>query len=164
MALSHRNLGEAPTGALTLASGDVIRKMSHACIYVLDQARAKEFYTQKLGFEPRQDVQMGGEFEGAGEGFRWLTVGPPDQPDVEIILADPRMGHDDATAEQIRALVAKGAMGSGVMDTDDVQKTYEELSARGVVFTQEPASRPYGLEAIFRDDSGNWFSLTHHTR
>jgi predicted enzyme related to lactoylglutathione lyase len=74
------------------------------------------------------------------------------------------MGHDDATAEQIRALVAKGAMGPEVMDTDDVQKTYEELSARGVVFTQEPASRPYGLEAIFRDDSGNWFSLTHHTR
>lgn len=141
----------------------MIRKMSHACVYVLDQDRAKEFYTQKLGFEPRQDVRMGGEFEGAGEGFRWLTVSPPDQPEVEIILADPRMGHDHATAEQIRALVAKGAMGPGVMDTDDVQKTYEELSARGVVFTQEPANRPYGLEAIFRDDSGNWFSLTHRT-
>jgi catechol 2,3-dioxygenase-like lactoylglutathione lyase family enzyme len=137
--------------------------MSHACIYVLDQDRAKEFYTEKLGFALRNDVRMGAGFEGAGEGFRWLTVGPPDQPDVEIILADAGMGHDPETAEQIRSLVAKGAMGPGVMDTDDVQKTFEELSARGVEFTQEPASRPYGLEAIFRDDSGNWFSLTQRT-
>jgi catechol 2,3-dioxygenase-like lactoylglutathione lyase family enzyme len=140
----------------------VITKLSHTCFYVLDQDRAKEFYTGKLGFEVGTDVRMGGEFEGAGEGFRWLTVHPPGQPDVEIILADPRMGNDAETAEQIRALVAKGAMGTGVMATDDVQKTYEELSARGVVFTQEPASRPYGIEAIFRDDSGNWFSLSQH--
>lgn len=138
----------------------MIRRISHTCFYVLDQDRAKAFYTEKLGFDVRNDVSMGAEFEGAGEGFRWLTVGPPDQPDVEIILADPRMGNDAESAEQIRALVAKGALGAGVMATDDVQKTYEELSARGVVFTQEPASRPYGVEAIFRDDSGNWFSLT----
>jgi len=137
----------------------MIRRMSHACYYVLDQDRAKEFYTAKLGFELRNDVTMGAEFEGAGQGFRWLTVGPPDQPDVEIILADPAMGNDQETADQIRALVAKGAMGSGVLETDDVQKTYEELSARGVVFIQEPAERPYGTEALLRDDSGNWFSL-----
>jgi hypothetical protein len=87
-------------------------------------------------------------------------VGPPDQPDVEIILADPGMGNDEQTADQIRELVAKGAMGTGVLETDDVQKTYEELNARGVVFTQEPAERPYGVEALLRDDSGNWFSLT----
>ena len=141
----------------------MIRKMSHACLYVLDQDRAKEFYVEKLGFQLRSDVNMGADFEGAGEGFRWLTVGPPDQPDVEIILADCRMGHDPDSADQIRELVAKGAMGTGVMATDDVQKTYEELSARGVVFTQEPAKRPYGIEAVFRDDSGNWFSLTQHT-
>ncbi|WP_219412540.1 VOC family protein [Pseudonocardia nigra] len=141
----------------------MINRMSHACFYVLDQERAKQFYTGKLGFEVRSDVAMGGEFEGAGEGFRWLTVGPPGQPDVEIILADCGMGNDPETAAQIHALVAKGAMGTGVMATDDCQKTYEELSARGVVFTQEPAARPYGVEAIFRDDSGNWFSLTQHT-
>jgi catechol 2,3-dioxygenase-like lactoylglutathione lyase family enzyme len=138
----------------------VIRKLSHACVYVLDQDRAKEFYTEKLGFEVRHDVRMGTDFEGAGEGFRWLTVSPPDQPDVEIILADPGMGHDAESAEQIRALVAKGAMGPGAMTTDDIQKTFEELSGRGVVFTQEPVTRPYGVEALFRDDSGNWFSLT----
>jgi Lactoylglutathione lyase and related lyases len=141
----------------------MIRRMSHACFYVLDQQRAKEFYTDKLGFEVRNDVTMGGEFEGAGEGFRWLTVGPPDQPDVEIILADCGMGHDAESTEQIRSLVAKGAMGTGVMATDDCQKTYEELVGRGVVFTQEPAQRPYGIEAVFRDDSGNWFSLTQAT-
>ncbi|OLT13088.1 glyoxalase [Pseudonocardia sp. CNS-139] len=138
----------------------MITSMSHVCVYVLDQDRAKEFYTGKLGFALRSDVTMGGEFEGAGAGFRWLTVGPPDRPDVEIILADCAMGHDPETAAQIRDLVAKGALGPGVMDTDDVQKTYEELSARGVVFLQEPAQRPYGIEAVFRDDSGNWFSLT----
>jgi catechol 2,3-dioxygenase-like lactoylglutathione lyase family enzyme len=141
----------------------MITRMSHTCFYVLDQDRAKEFYTRKLGFELRGDVSMGGEFDGAGAGFRWLTVGPSNQPDVEIILADCRMGHDPETAEQIRALVAKGAMGTGVMATDDCQKTFEELSARGVVFTQDPAERPYGIEAVFRDDSGNWFSLTQRT-
>ena len=142
----------------------MIKGMSHACFYVLDQESAKRFYTEKLGFDVRSDVVMGAEFEGAGQGLRWLTVSPPQQPDVEIILADPAMGHDAETAEQIRALVAKGAMGSGVMATDDCQKTYEELSARGVVFLQEPAERPYGTEAVFRDDSGNWFSLNQRAQ
>lgn len=141
----------------------MITRLSHACFYVLDQERAKRFYTEKLGFEVRNDVQMGAEFEGAGKGFRWLTVGPPDQPDVEFILADPGMGNDEATAEQIRALVAKGALGAGVLETDDIQKTHEELSARGVVFTQAPEQRPYGYEALLRDDSGNWFSLVERT-
>jgi catechol 2,3-dioxygenase-like lactoylglutathione lyase family enzyme len=137
----------------------MIRRISHTCYYVLDQDSAKRFYTEKLGFELRNDFSMGDGFDGAGQGFRWLTVGPPDQPDVEMILADPAMGNDEETAAQIRALVAKGAMGTGVLQADDVQKTYEELSARGVVFTQEPAERPYGIEALLRDDSGNWFSL-----
>ncbi|MCO1653445.1 VOC family protein [Pseudonocardia sp. S2-4] len=141
----------------------MIRRMSHTCFYVLDQERAKRFYADKLGFEVRADVRMGDAFEGAGEGFRWLTVSPPDQPDVEIILADAAMGNDEATAAQIRALVAKGAMGTGVLETDDVQKSYEELSARGVVFIQEPEQRPYGVEALLRDDSGNWFSLVQRT-
>ena len=137
----------------------MITRMSHACIYVLDQQRAKEFYTEKLGFTVGTDISMGAAFEGAGEGFRWLTVNPPGQPDMEIILADCGMGHDPETADQIRALVAKGALGTGVLNTDDCHTTYKELSARGVVFTQEPAVRPYGIEAVFRDDSGNWFSL-----
>jgi catechol 2,3-dioxygenase-like lactoylglutathione lyase family enzyme len=140
----------------------MISRMSHTTVYVLDQDSAKRFYTEKLGFELRGDLTMGAEFEGAGGGFRWLTVSPPDQPDLAIVLAAVGMGQDQETADQIRSLVAKGALGAGVMGTDDCQKTYEELSARGVVFVQEPARRPYGIEAVFRDDSGNWFSLTQH--
>jgi len=139
---------------------DDVMKFSHATVWVLDQESAKAFYTEKLGFEVGTDITVGDESEGAGAGFRWLTVHAPGQPDVELILADTSNGHDAETTEQIRALVAKGALGPGVMNTDDCRKTYEELSARGVEFQQEPADRPYGVEAVFRDDSGNWFSLT----
>ena len=138
----------------------MISRLSHANVWVLDQDSAKAFYTQKLGFEVRSDVSMGEAFEGAGAGFRWLTVGPPDQPDVQLVLSHYRMGQDEPTAEVLRGLIAKGAFGSGVLETDDCRKAFEELSARGVVFLQEPAERPYGIEAVFRDDSGNWFSLT----
>jgi catechol 2,3-dioxygenase-like lactoylglutathione lyase family enzyme len=139
----------------------VITKLSHCCYYVLDQDSAKEFYTTKLGFEVRTDLVMGDGFaETGGHGMRWLTVSPPGQPDMEIVLADPAMGHDAETTEQLRALIAKGALGAGVWETDDCHKAFRELSERGVVFLQEPADRPYGVEAVFRDDSGNWFSLT----
>jgi len=139
----------------------MISKLSHTSVYVLDQDRAKEFYLDKLGFELRNDITMEGDgFEGAGQGFRWLTVSPPGQPDVEFILADCRMGHSPENAEEIRALVAKGALGVGVLATDDCHKTYRQLSERGVVFLTEPAERPYGIEATFRDDSGNVYSLT----
>ena len=143
----------------------MIKSMSHACFYVLDQESAKRFYTEKLGFEVRSDVMMGAESEGAAQGLRWLTVSPPQPARRRDHPRRPRAwGTTRRTAEQIRALVAKGAIGSGVMATDDCQKTYEELSARGVVFLQEPAERPYGTEAVFRDDSGNWFSLNQRAQ
>jgi catechol 2,3-dioxygenase-like lactoylglutathione lyase family enzyme len=138
----------------------VITRLSHAGVLVLDQDSAKRFYTETLGFTVGFDVQMGSEFEGGGQGFRWLTVSPPGQPDLQFILAAPEMGHDEETARQLRELIAKGAFGGGVWEADDCRKTYEELSGRGVSFMQEPAERPYGVEAVFRDDSGNWFSLT----
>lgn len=138
----------------------MITKMSHTTVHVLDQDSAKAFYLDKLGFELRGDIVMGDGFDGAGKGFRWLTVSPPGQPDLEFVLADCGMGHAPEHAEQVRELVAAGALGPGVLETDDCHKTYRELSERGVVFVQEPADRPYGVEAIFRDDSGNWFSLT----
>jgi hypothetical protein len=95
------------------------------------------------------------------DGLRWLTVGPKGQPDFELILANPSPPMvDDEAANSIRALVARGALGAGVMETDDCRRTYEELTKKGVTFLQEPADRPYGVEAVFRDDSGNWFSLT----
>jgi predicted enzyme related to lactoylglutathione lyase len=131
----------------------VIKKVSHVNVFVLDQDSAKRFYTEMLGFEVRSDATM--------DGFRWLTVGPKEQPDLHILLArpaPPMFSEDDA--EALRSLVAKGAMAGGVIETDDCQRTYQELKSRGVTFLQEPAERPYGIEALFRDDSGNWFSLT----
>jgi catechol 2,3-dioxygenase-like lactoylglutathione lyase family enzyme len=132
----------------------MITRLSHAAVWVLDQDEALAFYTGKLGFEVRTDATM-------DNGFRWLTVGPPDDPGFELILTHtgpPMVAEDDAAL--IRSLLAKGTLGAGVWEADDCRKTYEDLSARGVAFTQEPAERPYGIEAVFRDNSGNWFSLT----
>lgn len=131
----------------------MISRLNHVNVFVLDQDRAKTFYTETLGFELRNDATL--------DGFRWLTVGPRDQKDLNILLAypaPPMFSPEDA--EAVRALVAKGALGGGVFVTADCQETFEELSAKGVTFLQEPAERPYGIEALFRDDSGNWFSLT----
>lgn len=101
----------------------MISHLSHTPIYVLDQDSAKAFYTETLGFEVRNDVVMGEGFEGAGAGFRWLTVGPKNQPGVEIILADCSMGRDPEAAKQLRELVAGGGMGAGVMATNDCRAT-----------------------------------------
>jgi predicted enzyme related to lactoylglutathione lyase len=135
----------------------MISRMSHATIYVSDQQKALEFYRDKLGFKVCQDVTMDG-------GFRWLTVAPPDQGDFEVILMEPRVGmmFDEDTAAQIRSLLENGKLGGGVFNTPNCQATYEELSSRGVEFLAPPAERPYGIEALFKDNSGNWFSLTQH--
>ena len=87
----------------------MIRQMSHTNIFVLDQDSAKAFYTEKLGFEARFDISMGEEFEGAGQGFRWLTVSLKEQPDLQIVLASCDMGRTPEQAEQLRALVAAAA-------------------------------------------------------
>jgi len=127
-------------------------------VWVLDQESAKKFYTEKLGFELTNDVKL-------DNGMRWMTVRPPGDGDQEFVLMDPSHSMLDAqTAEQVRALVAKGALSPGVMSTSDCRGDYEKLLARGVEFLQPPAERPYGVEALLRDDSGNWFSFTqHHT-
>ncbi len=130
----------------------MITRYTHSTVWVLDQDAALHFYTEVLGFEVRTDATM--------DTFRWLTVGPPDQPDFELILALPGPPMlDPESAEHIRAMVAKGALGAGVFATDDCRRSYEDLKARGVTFLTEPAERSYGLEATFRDNSGNWFSL-----
>ncbi len=74
----------------------------------------------------------------------------------------PGMVWDEATANQLKEIVRKGVLGAGVFDTDDCRKTYEELKRKGVEFLSEPQDRPYGVEAVFKDTSGNWFSLTQH--
>lgn len=136
----------------------MIQTLSHTTIYVEDQEAARAFYVEKLGFEVRFDVTMGE--------FRWLTVSPKAQKDLQIVLmplgASPMM--EAATVSQLRTLVAKGAIGCGVFETDDCQGTYEDLKKRGVEFKSPPAQRPYGLEAVLKDNSGNWFSLVQRPR
>jgi uncharacterized glyoxalase superfamily protein PhnB len=132
-------------------------QIANAQLWVLDQDEALAFYTQKLGFEVRSDVTL------AELGnFRWLTVGPAGQPDFAIVLmaipGPPVM--DEATAEQVRALVAKGFAGTVFLTTEDCRASYEELKGRGVEFTEQPEERPYGIDAGFRDPSGNSLRLT----
>jgi catechol 2,3-dioxygenase-like lactoylglutathione lyase family enzyme len=134
----------------------MINKLSHATIWVTDYDKALDFYTNKLGFEVRTDMKMDG-------GFRWLSVGPKGQSDLELILYQPHIGiMDEEAVKHIKAILEKGVMSSGVFDTSDCRKTYEELKAKGVEFIQPPKENPYGIEAIFKDGVGNWFSLTQH--
>jgi hypothetical protein len=98
------------------------------------------------------------------DGFRWLTVGPPDQPDHELILLEPGPPMmDEEAVRQVKELVAKGALGPGAFETKDCRAAYAELSSRGVTFLSEPTERFYGIEATFRDNSGNWFSMTQRS-
>jgi catechol 2,3-dioxygenase-like lactoylglutathione lyase family enzyme len=132
-------------------------RIANAQVWVHDQDEALEFYTKKLGMEVRSDVSL----PEMGD-FRWLTVGPADQPDFAIVLMEipgpPVM--DDATAKQVRDLMGKGFAGTVFLTTDNCQKSYEELKGRGVEFTETPEARPYGIDAGFRDPSGNSFRLT----
>lgn len=129
-------------------------------VWVHDQDEALGFYTTKLGMELRSDVslpEMGG--------FRWLTVGPPGQDDLSMVLMavpGPPV-YDPETSRQISDLLAKGGTSTVFLVTDDCQKTYEELSSRGVEFQETPEARPYGIDAGFRDPSGNNFRLTQVT-
>jgi catechol 2,3-dioxygenase-like lactoylglutathione lyase family enzyme len=137
----------------------VITRLSHATIYVLDQDQALKFYRDNLGFEVRNDMTM-------DNGFRWLTVGPKTQKDLEIILMavkESPMFPAEKVA-QLRTLIESGAMGAGVLEVDDCQKTYEELKAKGVEFMSPPEDRFYGIEALLKDNSGNWFSMTQRKK
>jgi catechol 2,3-dioxygenase-like lactoylglutathione lyase family enzyme len=134
----------------------MITQLTHTQVWVHDQDEALAFYTEKLGLELREDVtvpELGN--------FRWLSVGVPGQPDVAItLMAVPGPPvFDDETRRQILALLAKGAAGGLFFATDDCQASYEELSGRGVEFLQEPTEQPYGIDAGFRDPSGNNFRI-----
>ena len=132
-------------------------KISTAQLWVHDQEEALAFYTEKLGMEVRSDVTLAD----LGD-FRWLTVGPPGQDNIAIVLmaipGAPVM--DEDTAGQVRDLMGKGFAGTVFLETDDCQAAYEELRARGVEFTEAPEERPYGIDSGFRDPSGNSFRLT----
>jgi catechol 2,3-dioxygenase-like lactoylglutathione lyase family enzyme len=126
----------------------MIDRIGLVCIWVYDQDEALDFYVDKLGFAVRTDVEA--------EGVRFVLVTAPEQPDVPLMLAVPEPpAVDAATAEQIRALVAKGFLGPGALVTKDCRKTTAELEARGVEFVEQPEERFYGIDAGFRDPSGN---------
>ena len=132
-------------------------KLANTQLWVHDQDEALAFYTERLGMEVRSDVtvpEMGN--------FRWLAVAPPGQSDVSIVLmaipGPPVMDPD--TAESVRTLMGKGFAGTIFLTTDDVRSSYEELTSRGVEFTEQPEERPYGIDSAFRDPSGNHFRLT----
>jgi uncharacterized glyoxalase superfamily protein PhnB len=137
--------------------GGTVIKLSTYQLWVHDQEEALAFYKQKLGFEVRSDVTL----PELGN-FRWLTVGPPVQPDIAIVLmaipGPPVM--DAETAEQVRTLMSKGFAGTVFLTTEDCNASYEELKGRGVEFTEQPEERPYGIDSAFRDPSGNHIRLT----
>ena len=132
----------------------MITKLNHVSIFVLDQQRAYDFYVNKLGFKVHTDAPF-------GNGMRWLTVCPPEQPELEISLMaiEDGMMFKDGSAAVMRELVSKGTFGFGVFECINLLATYEELKQKGVTFKKPPTKEFYGYEALFIDDSGNWFSL-----
>jgi catechol 2,3-dioxygenase-like lactoylglutathione lyase family enzyme len=130
----------------------MITNVSLVTLYVTDQDEARDFYVDKLGFAPHTDVRM-------GDGFRWVTIIHPDHPELEVTLMVPGPPLDDEMADAVRRALANGNMGGFGLRTTDCHKDYEDLVGKGVDFTQPPADRPYGVEAIMRDNSGNWLVL-----
>ena len=130
-------------------------KLSHTAFFVTDQQKAYDFYVNKLGFKVHTDVTM-------DNGYRWLTVTPPSQTDLEIILmpVTGMMNLDEDAKKALQLLLEKGVMGAGAFYTPDCRATYLELKNKGVIFKCEPKEQFYGIEAIITDDCGNWFSMT----
>jgi catechol 2,3-dioxygenase-like lactoylglutathione lyase family enzyme len=130
----------------------MLTSLSHTFIYVLDHDQAVEFYVGKLGLEVGVDADLGP--------FRWLTVHVAGQPESSIVLATPDMGHDEETAAEIRKLVVKGGGNGVIFNVDDCRRTYDELVAKGVEFTQEPTEHFYGIDCGLRDPFGNPLRIT----
>jgi len=130
----------------------MIQNISLTTVHCLDQDATRAFYVDHLGFEPRTDVTM-------GEGMRWVTIGHPSQPELEVTLMVPGPPLSPEAADFVRGQLEAGQMGGLGLRVDDCKQTYAELSAKGVTFLQEPADRPYGVEAVMRDNAGNWLVL-----
>ena len=134
----------------------MVTKLSHTSLFVNDQDKAYDFYVNKLGFKVNTDAKM-------ENGFRWLTVNPPNQPDLEVVLfpaTSEANGFDEDVRKALKLLLDKGVMGAGVLYTPDCRATYEELKSKGVQFKSEPKEQFYGIECVVTDGCGNWFSMT----
>jgi catechol 2,3-dioxygenase-like lactoylglutathione lyase family enzyme len=129
----------------------MITGVSLQTVWVRDIDESRDFFVDKLGFVLNTDVTMGD--------YRWCTVNHPDQPELQITFSIPDVMMDAEDAAQVNRMLAKGAMSGGGLRVDDCRKTYDELTAKGVQFVSEPAERPYGVEAVMRDNSGNWWVL-----
>jgi catechol 2,3-dioxygenase-like lactoylglutathione lyase family enzyme len=130
----------------------MITNISLVTLYVADQDDAKKFYCEVMGFVEGTDVQL-------GEGFRWVTVKHPSQPELEVTLMLPGPPLTEDMADAVRRSLAAGTMGGFGLTTDDCRGDHERLTEQGVTFVQEPQERPYGVEAVMRDNSGNWLVL-----
>lgn len=132
----------------------MISKISHHCIFVLDQDSAYDFYVNKLSFDVVTDAKF--------DKGRWLTVSPKGMSGFELVLmeANPGMMFDEDSAKAMQGLLKSGKMGGASYECEDIYATYEEMKAKGVNFTKVPTKEFYGVAAVFTDDSGNWASLT----
>jgi len=132
----------------------MITKMTITNIHVINQDSAYDFYVNKLGFNLVDDIPMGPD-------TRWLTVSPPGQPELQLVLFPVKVSKmfPKETAETLISLIKQGIFGCGVLTCNDIFATYEELVAKGVEFIKPPTKEFYGTEALFKDDSGNYFSL-----
>jgi predicted enzyme related to lactoylglutathione lyase len=132
----------------------MLNKLTHVNVWVHDQEEALAFYTEKLGMELRDDVtlpELGG--------FRWLTVGPPGQEDVALALMTVPDFFEADTKSMLKELLGRGVLGGLFFTVENCQQAFEELKSRGVEFSQEPTQQPYGIDAGFRDSSGNAFRM-----
>ena len=130
----------------------MITRLSHVTVFVQNQDEALRFYTEKLDFEKRMDATF--------NGFRWVTVAPPNQKEVELVLLEPAAVFEPSVAAKFQELMAAGKLGGCVLNSDDCQGDYDRLKARGVEFKGAPEKKPFGLQATFRDNSNIWYSLT----
>ena len=130
----------------------MITNISLTTVYCLDQDAARDSYVDVLGFVPNTDAMM-------GEGMRWVTINHPNQPELEVTLMTPGPPLDAEAADFVRRQLEMGKMGGLGLRVDDCRKAHLELTQKGVTFLQEPADRPYGVEAVIRDNSGNWLVL-----
>jgi catechol 2,3-dioxygenase-like lactoylglutathione lyase family enzyme len=130
----------------------MITNIAIASVFVQDIDASRDFYVDVLGFQLKDDITL-------GEGYRWCTVSHPSQPELAVHLTVPGPPFSPELVEAMNRAQADGGLNGLGMNVDDCQRTYEELSAKGVEFLQKPEERPYGVEALCRDNSGNWIVL-----
>lgn len=132
----------------------MISNISIVNVFVKDQDEAKRFYVDVLGFQEKDDLTLGD--------YRWCTVVHPAQPELMVSLAVPGPPHSPEMVEQMRRAMDEGGMAGLGLSVDDCHTTVADLKSKGVEFVQDPEERPYGVEAVCRDNSGNWMVLVEH--